>query len=88
MSHTIAELAFRPEQASIRSVQDVLYDRPPVWQPLYYVRTTTQYTELSVGWTTYELSPSRWEKYAALQEAAQQAFRPENTSSTHRPSYA
>lgn len=86
MSRTIAEVGFRSGQAALRSVYDVLMDRPYDWKPIFSVRATSMRIELSVGRTTYLLQPNQWPDYDALKEAARQSFRPDSpapvTSST------
>lgn len=74
MARTVAEVRFRTGQAALRSVYDVLLDRPSDWQPIFNVRTTTWHLELSVGRTTYEMTPKRWPDYETLCDAARQSF--------------
>jgi hypothetical protein len=84
ISRTTAEVAFRPGQAALRSVYDVLSGRPRTWKPIFSVRATSFRVELSVGRTTRLLQPDTWPNYNALREAARESFRPEAES----PSYS
>ncbi len=88
LRRTVAEIRLRPGQAAVRSVRDVLRDHPPQWHPLYKVRATSWYLEVSLGWNTYEFHPQQWPDYEGLQEGARQAFHPDDTSSVQPPSYA
>ena len=81
LDRTIAEVRVRSGQIALRSVYDVLRDRPPNWKPLFNVRTTSWHTELSVGRTTYMLHPNRWPNYEGLKEAALGAFQAGQRSS-------
>lgn len=81
LKRTLAEVSFRPGQAAVRSVYDVLHDQPRVWEPIFNVRTTSWNTELAVGRTTYLLQPDQWSDYKALRDAARQSFRPQASSS-------
>lgn len=76
MARTTAEIRLRSGQAALRSVYDVLRDRPLDWEPIYNVRTTSWNTELSVGRSTHELMPKQWPEYESLSEAAKHAFHP------------
>ena len=82
IARTPAEVAFRPGQAALRSVYEVLRDRPRTWEPLFSVRATRWDIELSVGRTTHMLKPDRWPDYNALRDAARTAFQPEARSSS------
>lgn len=88
LSRTIAEIRFRSGQAAVRSVYDVLLERPPEWKPIFTVRTTSWHVELSVGRTTHELQADTWPDYDALQKAARQSFQSEVSSSASSSSYA
>lgn len=83
LSRTVAEIALRPGQAALRSVYDVLQDRPLSWEPIYKVRATSWNTEVSVGRTTHVLQPKDWPDYEALREGAKNAFRPNASSPSH-----
>lgn len=83
LSRTIAEAGFRPGQAALRSVYDVLLDQPFVWKPIFKVRTTSRHVELSAGRTTHELTSSQWPDYDALRNAARQSFQPEASPPSH-----
>lgn len=74
MARTVAEVGFQSGQAALRSVYDVLQDRPFEWKPIFNVRTTSWHLELSVGRATYELTPKRWPEYETLCDAARQSF--------------
>lgn len=78
MSRTIAEVRFRSGQAALRSVYDVLQDRPYEWKPIFSVRATTMRIEISVGRTTHMLHPNQWPNYDTLKDVARQSFRPES----------
>ena len=82
LSRTIAEVGFRPGQAALRSVYDVLLNRPLNWKPIFNVRTTSWHVELSAGRTTYELHHDQWPNHDALSDAAVQAFQPETSPSS------
>ena len=82
------ELRFRSGQAAVRSVYDVLLERPPEWKPIFNVRTTSWHVELSVGRITYELQVNAWPGYDGLQKAARQSFTSEASSSASPSSYA
>lgn len=82
LSRTIAEAGFRPGQAALRSVYDVLRNRPLVWKPIFKVRTTSWHVELSAGRTTYELTPDQWPDYDTLRDAARQSFEPDASPSS------
>jgi hypothetical protein len=82
MSRTIAEVGFRSGQAALRSVHDVLTERPYEWKPILSVRATSLRIEISIGRTTHMLYPNQWPKYDALQDAARQSFRPAPNAST------
>lgn len=88
LRRTVAEIRLRSGQAAVRSVQDVLNDRPPQWHPLFKVRATTWYLEVSLGWNTYEFRPKQWPEYNELTESARQAFQPDESASIRPPSYA
>ena len=81
LSRTTAEIRFRSGQAAIRSVHDVLLERPLQWKPMFNVRTTSWQVELSVGRTTHELQADTWPNHDALQKAARQSFQSEVSSS-------
>lgn len=81
MSRTIAEVGFRAGQAALRSVYDVVLDRPYDWKPIHSVRATSMRIEISVGRTTHLLHPNQWPNYDTLKEAARQSFRPEPSAS-------
>ncbi|WP_208425729.1 MULTISPECIES: hypothetical protein [Salinibacter] len=81
LSRTPAEISFRPGQAAVRSVYDVLLDRPRDWRPIFNVRTTSFDVELAVGRTTYLLQPTQWPRFGALRDAARESFRPQEASS-------
>lgn len=81
LSRTIAEIGFRSGQAALRSVQDVLVDRPLVWKPIFNVRTTSWHVELSVSRATYELQSEQWPEFEKLEKAARQSFQAEASSS-------
>ncbi len=83
MSRTPAEVGFRPGQAAVRSVYDVLVDHPRDWKPIFNVRTTSFDVELAIGRTTYLLQPPQWHEFPALRTAAREAFRPEAAASSH-----
>ena len=83
ISRTIAEVWFRPGQAALRSVYDVLRDRPPDWKPVFNVRTTSWYVELSVGRATYMLQIDQWPDHVSLRNAARESFQPQTESSSH-----
>lgn len=85
MARTRAELLLRPGEVAVQSVQDVLSDEAPDWEPIYNVRSTSWDVQISAGRTTYEFQPSDWPEYDVLKEAARDSFRPDTTSS---PSYA
>lgn len=75
MARTVAEVGFRAGQATIRSVYDVLLERPFNWKPILNVRTTSWNLELSAGRTTYEMTPEQWREYERLCEAARESFK-------------
>lgn len=76
LSTTPAELYLRAGKVAVRSVQDVMLDRAPSWNPLYNVRVSSGQTEISVGWNTRICRRSEWPQYQQLREAAQKAFDP------------
>lgn len=86
LSSTTAELHVRPGEIAIRSIQDVLVDRPLSWHPLHRVRSAPEYTEISVGWNTHICRRSDWPQYEQLRDATQQAFRAHGSSSAQQPS--
>lgn len=75
LSTTPAEVHFSPGQCAMRSVHDVLYDRPLQWHPLYNVKGAPGEIQLSIGWTTRILRRKDWPQFPDLQASAQQAFR-------------
>ncbi|WP_103026465.1 hypothetical protein [Salinibacter altiplanensis] len=75
LNRTLAEVSFRPGQAAIRSVYDVLVDQPRDWTPIFNVRTTSFDVELAIGRTTYLLQATQWPKFQALRNAAQESLR-------------
>lgn len=86
MSRTLAEVRFQSGHAALRSVSDVLRNRPLEWKPIFHVRTTSWHLELSVGRTTHEMSPASWPDYQALCEAARHAFAREGQATKTSPS--
>ncbi|MFB6271859.1 MAG: hypothetical protein ABEL51_03090 [Salinibacter sp.] len=74
MSRTVAEVGFRSGQAALRSVYDVLQNQPLDWKPIFNVRTTSWHLELSVGRTTYEMTPKQWHEYETLCDTARRSF--------------
>lgn len=87
LSSTSAELHLRPGQAAVQSIKDVVGDRSPSWYPLHNVRETPQYTEISVGWTTYVCRRRDWPQYERLREKARQVFYPERNRYSRPPSF-
>lgn len=88
MARTVAEIRFRAGQAALRSVYDVLLDRPLNWKPIFNVRTTSWHTELSAGRRQYLLQTDQWSNYQALKDAARESFRAETSTASSPPSYA
>lgn len=86
LSSTPAELRLRSGQVALRSVQDVILNRAPTWKPLYNVRVSAEYLEISVRWNTQMVRRTEWPEYERLRDAAKQAFHPQNhpRSSTAR----
>jgi len=76
-----AELHLRAGQAALRSVSDVLRDRPPDWNALHNVKPTPSEVELSIGWATYQLRCANWERFRQIQSRAEDAFRARQTRS-------
>lgn len=74
LMRTTAELHFRSGQCAIRSVHDVLYNRPLQWHPLYNVKGAPGEIQLSIGWTTRIYRRRDWPPFSELRSAAQQAF--------------
>lgn len=85
LSSTTAEVHLRSGQIAIRSIQDVLGDRPLDWHPLHNVRATPDYTEISVGWSTQVCRREEWPEYEQLKTAAQQALRAEDPARSVAP---
>jgi hypothetical protein len=75
LMRTPAELHLHPGQAAVRSVHEVLYDRPLTWHALHSVQAGRWNVELSVGWRTYTCRPDEWPNYNRLRDAAQEALR-------------
>lgn len=82
LSSIAAEIRVRPGQVAVRSIQDVLLDRPADWNPLHNVKVSPNEVELSVGWSTHICRRGDWVNYRTLSDAAQQAFRPERQSAS------
>lgn len=74
LSTTPAELHLRPGQVAVRSIYDVLRNRPENWNPLYNVEVSHAYLEISVGWNTHVFRRTDWPKYERLRTVAQQAY--------------
>jgi len=87
MARTLAEVGFRSGQAALRSVYDVLLDRPFDWKPILNVRATSWHLEISVGRATYELTPKRWHKYEQLCNAARESFKQQQSQATNTSSH-
>ena len=75
LSSTPAELRLQSGQVALRSVQDVVLDRPPNWDPLYSVRVSPESVEISVRWNTQEFRQQNWPEYNQLRERAKNEFR-------------
>lgn len=86
LSSTPAELHLQSGQVALQSVHDVLLDRPPDWHPLYNVRVTPEYTEISVRWNTRICRRKEWPEYEQLRDTAKEAFHPQGRPQS--PSYA
>jgi hypothetical protein len=69
-----AELHVRPGQVAVRSVRDVIVDRPPDWHPLYNVQSAPSEVEVSVGWRTHICRQRDWRHYDQLRQATKQAL--------------
>lgn len=76
LSSTPAEVHLRSGRVALRSIQDVVLDRSPDWNPLYNVRVSPESVEISVRWTTRIFRPRNWPEYDRLREAAEQAYHP------------
>lgn len=83
MARTAAEIEFRSGQAAIRSVYDVLRERPLRWHPILNVRTTSWHLELSVGRRTYEMPAEKWHDYERLCDAARESFKQQQTQAAN-----
>lgn len=77
LSSTPAELHLRSGQVALQSVQDVILDRAPDWDPLYNVRVSAEYLEISVRWNTQMFRRREWPNYDHLRDAAKEAFHPQ-----------
>lgn len=80
MARTKAELRLRPGEIAIRSVEDVLQERSPTWEPIYNVRSTSWDVQISAGRVTHVFQPSDWPDYDVLQNRARESFRPNAAS--------
>jgi hypothetical protein len=78
---TPAELHLRSGQCAIRSVADVLRDRPLRWSNLYDVSVSTDRIEISLGWTTRLCRREDWPEFAELRDASNQAVQAHLSSS-------
>lgn len=76
LSSTPAELHLRSDQVALQSVQDVILNREPEWDPLYNVRVSAEYLEISVRWNTQRFRRREWPNYDRLRETATEAFQP------------
>jgi hypothetical protein len=85
LSSTPAELHLRGGQIALRSVQDVLLNRPLTWLPLYNVRVSPDDVEIAVRWNTLICRRSEWPEYESLQDAAQQTFQPQRPPQPSSP---
>ena len=83
LSTTPAELHLRSGQVALRSIQDVLLNRSLNWLPLYNVRVSPDYTEISVRWNTRIFRRTEWPAYDRLRDAAKQAFHPQRPPESH-----
>lgn len=72
-----AEVNVRPAQgeAAVRSVHDVLHDRPPVWHRAARLRLEREALRVDLGDTSHRLLVSRWPQAEALSEALRRAAR-------------
>lgn len=82
LNRTLAEVSFRPGQAAVRSVGDVLSDQPRDWEPIFNVRTTSWSVEVALGRTTYVFGAERWPNFEALGDVARESFRPQASASS------
>lgn len=79
LSATPAELRLRAGQCAIRSVLDVLRDRPPDWHVLYGVEESATEVTLLLGWSTQICRRREWPRFEDLRDASRQTTRPRST---------
>lgn len=84
LGRRLAEVRVQRQTAALRSVLDVLYDRPPDWEPLFDVRVTPDTAIVAVGWDSVRFARRDWPRFDALQDALQHARHSASTpSSSH-----
>jgi len=76
LSSTPAELHLRAGQCAIRSVLDVLRDRPPDWHVLYGIEESATEMTFLLGWSTQVCRRREWPRFEELREASRHATRP------------
>jgi hypothetical protein len=75
LSVTPAEVYLRTGRCAVRSVLDVLRDRPPNWNVLYGVEESASEVKLLLGWNTRVLRRREWPRFEHLRDASRQTTR-------------
>ena len=78
LSATPAELHLQAGQCAVRSVLDVLRDRPPDWHVLYGIEESATELKLLLGWNTRICRRREWPRFEQLRNVSQQTMRPQS----------
>ena len=73
MHALIAEVHVRPGEAAVRTVWEILRNRPLRWAPIYELRTGKSSLTLAVGDAAYELNRAAWPEADTLLDALRSA---------------
>jgi hypothetical protein len=74
LSATPAELHLRSGQCAVRSVLDVLRDRPSDWHVLYGVEESATEVKLLLGWRTQICRRRAWPRFEELRDVSRQTM--------------
>lgn len=88
LSRTAVELHFRGEQCAVRTLHDVLLQRPLEWHSLYGLQESEGEIELSFGWSTQVLRRVQWTQFAEMRDAARHAVQGRSAKPSAAPAQA
>ena len=72
MRQHVSEVLVQTDYAAVRTLEDILAERPPAWGPIYDIRNQPDTLTLTIAWGSYDLAKEEWPDHEELVAALQQ----------------